>query len=62
MDNALNIMRDEAYRKGLEDGAKDEKEIARKWWAIGQGDIGENFEAIWERENAKKVHQNRSNT
>lgn len=43
-------LRDEAYAKGVEDGAKLEKEIVRKWWAIGQGDIGEDFEASWKRE------------
>lgn len=62
MDNALNIMRDEAYRKGLEDAKADEKAIARKWWAIGQGDIGENFEATWERENAKEIREDRPNS
>jgi len=45
------IIRDETYAAGLADGqkldAKREKEIAYKWWKIGQQDMTRDFEKAW---------------
>lgn len=59
--DAWKTIRDETYAAGLADGqkldAEREKEIARLWWGIGQGDMTEDFEKTWKREQDAKALQ-----